>query len=209
MRCPACQAILNEHDAACGQCQFTLETADGLFGVAPTLNNPVSDPGRWMGRSALRKAKKVAEEFEQRFPQLRWSVAAVKTPSNGSLSQYAFWLFNRASLSSAMEKGGSNRRILLVIDVVQQKAAAMMGYGLEPLLSDAALRLCVEAASASVSRKDYARAIEVFARELTTQLTDVSVQAQRAFGLTSGAIWMDASNEDDELSLTPPMETAY
>ena len=193
MRCPACRAPAIEIDAACRQCGFSLEVADRTFGIAPALHGPIADPTGALGTFAQRRAAHVITEVERRFPQLSIAAVLLEVPQQAPLVPYAFWIFNRGSLSSAVEKGGENRLVMLLIDITSDRAIAMVGYGLEPFIQEIHLQSCLQAAQQPLQRKRFAPAIESFARELERQLIELCTLVPRQFGLTEESQWLNAS----------------
>lgn len=199
MRCPACRAPAIEIDAACGQCGFSLEAADRAFGIAPTLERPIADLDDVLGMLTRRRALKVIADVERRFPQLNLAVVLIPVPDQAPLAAFAFWLFNRGQLSSALQKGGENRLVLLLIDTRTRQAAAMPGYGLEPLMKESQLQTCLQAACPALQRGRHGQAIEAFARELGRQLSELCRLLPTQFGLKDDAQWVDASAPGEDL----------
>ncbi len=197
VRCPACRAPAIETDAACGQCGFSLEAADRVFGIAPSLQGPIADIGGVLGGFAQKRAAHVMAEVERRFPQLGIAVVLMEVPAQAPLVPYAFWLFNRGSLSSAVEKGGENRLVMLIIDTSSDRAIAMIGYGLEPFMQEMHLQSCLQAAEQPLRRKRYAQAIESFARELDRQLVELCRLVPKQFGLVKEELWLNAGAAGD------------
>ena len=193
VRCPACRAPAIETDAACGQCGFSLEVADRTFGIPPALQGPIADTTGCLGVFALRRAASVIDDVERRFPQVRIAVVLMEVPQQAPLVPYAFWIFNRGSLSSSVEKGGENRLVMLLIDVSSDRAIAMVGYGLEPFIQEVHLQSCLQAAQQPLGRGRFAQAIESFVRELDRQLVELWRLMPRQFGLGQESQWMDAS----------------
>jgi len=197
VRCPACRAPAIETDAACRQCGFSLELADRTFGIAPALQRPIADITGTLGTFAQRRAAQVIAEVERRFPQLSIAVVLMEVPAQAPLVPYAFWLFNRGSLSSAVEKAGENRLVMLLIDTSSDRAIAMVGYGLEPFMQEVHLQSCLQAAEQPLRRRRFAQAIESFARELDRQLVELCRLVPRQFGLVPEAQWLNASAAGD------------
>ncbi|WP_395753376.1 TPM domain-containing protein [Prosthecobacter sp.] len=192
MRCPACRAPSIETDAACRQCGFSLELADRTFGIAPSLQGPIADTAGVLGAFAQRRAVHVIEEVERRFPQLSIAVVLMDVPHQAPLLPYAFWLFNRGSLSSAVEKGGANHLVMLLVDTSTDQAITMVGYGLEPFLQEVHLQSCLQAAEQPLRRRRFAQAIESFARELDRQLVEMCRLVPKQFGLVPESQWLNA-----------------
>lgn len=198
MRCPACRTPAIETDAACRQCGFSLEVADRTFGIAPALQRPIADMAGVLGAFSLRRAAHVIAEVERRFPQLRIAAVLTEVPPQAPLLPYAFWLFNRGSLSSAVEKGGENRLVMLLMDTSSDRAITMLGYGLEPFMQEAHLQSCLQAAEQPLRRRRYAQAIESFARELDRQLVELCRLVPKQFGLVPEAQWLNAGAAGEE-----------
>src|SRR2546430_11831675 len=74
--------------------------------------------------------------FERKFPQLLFSVLVANLGSRVLISEYAFWLINRARFSTLNAVGPKNFDLLLVVDPDLETAALIVGYGLEEYLSE-------------------------------------------------------------------------
>lgn len=188
-----------ETDAACRQCGFSLEVADRTFGIPPALHRPITDTAGLLGAFARRRAAHVITEVERRFPQLSIAVVLTQVPPQTPLPLYAFWLFNRGTLSSAVEKGGDNRLVMLLIDTGSDRASAMVGYGLEPFMQEIQLQSCLQAAEQPLRRRRFAPAVESFARELDRQLVELCRLVPRQFGLAPESQWLNASAAGEDV----------
>jgi uncharacterized membrane protein YgcG len=187
-----------ENDAACRQCGFSLEAADRAFGIAPALQGPVADVAGVLGSFARQRVMRVIAQVERRFPQLAIAAVLMDVPQQAPLVPYAFWIFNRSQLSSAVEKGGENRLVMLLIDTNTDRAIAMVGYGLEPFIQEVPLQSCLQAALQPLQRGRHAQAIESFTRELDRQLCELCRQVPKQFGLAEDSQWLDASAPGEE-----------
>lgn len=195
MRCPACRTPAIETDATCGQCGFSLETADRVFGIAPTLERPISDNSEVLGSFARKKVARVIADLERRFPQVAVAVVLTEVPQQAPLAAYAFWIFNRSQLSSAVEKGGGNHLVLLLIDTPTKRAITMVGYGLEPFIQETHLQSCLQAAEQPLQHGHLGQAIEAFTQELNSQMGELCRLIPKQFGLVDDAHWVDATQE--------------
>jgi uncharacterized membrane protein YgcG len=166
--------------------------ADRTFGIAPSLQRPISDLSGRLGTFAQKRAAHVITEVERRFPQISIAAVLMEVPPQAPLVPYAFWLFNRGSLSSAVAKGGENRLVMLLIDTNSDRAITMVGYGLEPFLQERHLQSCLQAAHQPLQRKRFAQAIESFARELDRQLVELCRLVPKQFGLVDEERWLNA-----------------
>lgn len=172
--------------------------ADRTFGIAPTLQGPVADVDRVLGSFARQRVMRVIAQVERRFPQLAIAAVLMEVPQQAPLVPYAFWIFNRSQLSSAVEKGGENRLVMLLIDTNTDRAIAMVGYGLKPFIQEVPLQSCLQAALQPLQRGRHAQAIESFARELDRQLRELCLQLPKQFGLGEDTHWLDAGAPGEE-----------
>lgn len=146
----------------------------------------------------MKKAAHVIAQIERQFPQLAIAAVLMDVPQQAPLVPYAFWIFNRGQLSSAVEKGGENRLVMLLIDTNTDRAIAMVGYGLEPFIQEVPLQSCLQAALQPLQRGRHAQAVESFARELGRQLRELCRLVPKQFGLTEENQWLDASMPGEE-----------
>ena len=82
---------------------------------------------------------------------------------------------------------------MLLIDTHSDRAITMVGYGLEPLIQEAHLQSCLQAAYQPLQRRRFAQAIESFVRELDRQLVALCRLVPKQFGLVPEAQWLNAS----------------
>lgn len=167
--------------------------ADRTFGIAPALQRPIADVAGVMGSFAQKRSAHVITQVERQFPQLAIAAVLADVPQQAPLVPYAFWIFNRGQLSSAVEKGGENRLVMLLIDTNADRAIAMVGYGLEPFIQEVHLQSCLQAAQQPLQRGRHAQAVESFARELGRQLQELCRLVPKQFGLAQETQWLDAS----------------
>jgi uncharacterized membrane protein YgcG len=193
VRCPACQSPALEDDAACRQCGFTLESVDQLFGIAPMLERPITDLADALSPGERSEIAKAVRALERRFPQISLAVVLAPVPDGVNAATWAFWLFNRGSLFSAVEKGGANHGVLLLVDTVHDQALVALGYGLEPFVAENALRSCLTESAISLKKKRYAAAIVDCISKLAVHFTEACEKLPRLFGYHENGVWADAS----------------
>ena len=193
MRCPSCRFPAVEHDAACRQCGFSLEALDRQMGIPLMLRTPVSDLAHLLTAGGKRAVQRAARTLEQRFPDITFVAVLTDIPPEVPPAIYAFSIFNRGSLFSALEKGGGNHGVLLLLDSILPRATAMIGYGLEPFIGETVLEVCLTAASPSIAKEQPAAAIESFLRELDRQLSTIVEALPCVFGYDEHAAWFDSS----------------
>lgn len=195
MRCPACQSPLTESDPACRQCGFSLEVADRVLGIAPSLDKPITDPDQHLGKLARARLKRSIEQLQRKHPQIGIAILLMSIPAQVPAAIYAFWLFNRGQLNSAIDQGGANHLVILLLDPATGQMVSMTGYGLEPFFPQSQLQLCVNVAAQQLQRGGIPTAIEAFLAELDAQLRHLHRQIPRGFGLCEDDQWHDSSQD--------------
>lgn len=195
VRCPACQILLSEHDAACQQCGLSLDAVDKLLGIPPNLQKPITDTQGALTFLARKKVEHCITEIERRHPLLHASVIFMNVPQQVSVGVYAFWLFNRGGLCSPVDKGGANHHVMLLIDPATSRAAAIVGYGLEPFVSLEALQLCLNEFAGAARTGSLAAGVAAFLAELDERLRLLCDELPRQFGYDENADWYDSSVE--------------
>lgn len=192
MRCPLCQHPLTEHDAACGACGFSLDAADLAFGIPPQLRPPVSDAAGVLQSDELRRLSIACRKFEQRFPQTHVVMVLHPVPQAESAEAFAFWLFNRGGLCSALEKGGNNHTILMLVDTRQSpppRMACMIGYGLEPFLGSESIQSSLESCRSLLAKNQITAAITACLDALALHLIRISTESLATYGLSPDEFW--------------------
>lgn len=200
MRCPACRHPALEHDQACTQCGFSLDALAQSMGIPPMLSGPVADVAKVLSKGRRHSVQRAVHALHQRFPQVSFASVLADLSPEVPLALHAFWLFNKGSLFSAVERGGDNRGVLFLVDVPRSRAVAMIGYGLEPFVNETILEVCLNAASGSLAKEDFAASIESFIRELERQLTTIVQQLPQALGYVEDKLWVDSSLGEDVAS---------
>jgi uncharacterized membrane protein YgcG len=196
MRCPACQQETHENAAECA-CGFSLAALDKALGIPPTLKANVTDMVNELTAGEIRRITAETERLERRFPQMNFAVVACSPPEGTTLALYLFWLFNRGGLGSAVERGGMSRMVMLGIDPYAGLAACMIGYGLEPLVSEARITAALNAAFPAFARDSTGDGVEAFLAEMERQLAEVASTVPQSFGLSE--IEFESTGQVEEL----------
>ena len=145
MKCPSCATPLAAPEPRCAACKLTLQTLDIKFGAVPRHSLYFSDRTDRVPLREMASMRRMLELFHRRFPQCLFSVFVVELPRGAAVSEYAFWLANRARFSSVEEAQGENFDLLLVVDFSGRAAALNVGYGLEEHLREEDLQAAVDA----------------------------------------------------------------
>jgi uncharacterized membrane protein YgcG len=186
-----------------------MDTLGQVMGIPPMLNAPLADVAQVLSAGRRREVLKAVHALHQRFPQISFAVVLMDVPPQVPLAIQAFWLFNRASLFSAVERAGENHGVLLLLDTPRNRAVTMIGYGLEPLVSELTLEVCLTAASGSLAKSQYGPAIEAFVRELGRQLTHLTADLPRTFGYVEPSLWKESGGEDEMAPVSSEVEDLY
>ena len=183
MRCPYCQTDLRETVAECPGCKLNLSRAATLLGPVPRFEQGVSDHTRALAEKDTNRILKRIATIEQRFPQVTIQIICQNFPDEHPFSLYVFWIFNLGGLSSATEKAGDNHTILLTLDPVACKSAIMVGYGLEPFLTETAINHVLELAEPAWIDRAWAEGIEAALDGIEPLLESAIRETGKAFDL--------------------------
>lgn len=153
------------------------------MGFAPSLKPDITDMAELLSGRGLKTVRQAIDRLQRHFPQVRCAVVVSATPNTITLPLHAFWLFNKGGLASAVERGGANRLILLVMDPEAQKIACMIGYGLEPFIAEGRLTACLQAALPHLASDDPAAGLCACIEQLEVHLAEVAQSLDQAFGL--------------------------
>lgn len=202
--CPACQNPAIEGLTVCIACGFSIAEADRKMGIPPQLSAPVADIYHYLTAAEVRRIATLTQAIEKRFPQIHLAVVIDHVPADVTLSVYTFWLFNRAGISSSVERGADNHLVLLVLDASERSpkgAACMIGYGLEPFLSQRELNRCLDVIAADVATYQHGKASLNFFSALQTVLQEACLRANEGNSMRDVA---DASPPADLMTDDAP-----
>lgn len=136
MKCPSCQVAFSAPVPQCPNCNFTLAQIERKFGIVPYFARYLTDRAGELSSREVDKLRALLQLFQRKFPQLLFSVLVADLGPNFSISEYAFWLINRARFSALDAVGPKNFDLLLIVDPESEAAALIVGYGLEEYLSE-------------------------------------------------------------------------
>lgn len=126
--------------------------------------------------------------FEKKFPQALFSIFVDQLPKGTSISEFAFWMANRARFSSLEKKHGENYDLLLVIDLATASACLTTGYGLETHLSENDLKAILNELAAPLLAGNVAAGIRALLDALVRRLRALSRQVQETAPLAEKTI---------------------
>ena len=184
IQCPYCRTALTEASPACPSCQLDLERANKVMGPIPLLSGSgLTVLTQSLDGAGERPMIRRLQAFHRRFPQCRVHVLVARFPEAFPPASYLFWLFNSGGLSEAGHIRGKNRDLLVGIDPFLQNAGLIVGYGLEPFLSQAALDRTVAEAVPKLQAGDLSGGVIEIIDGLSELMEDVCRELPAMLGL--------------------------
>ena len=178
MKCPSCQIAFSAAVPQCPQCKLTLAQLDRKFGIVPHYARHLTDRTGELSSREIDKLRGLLRLFERKFPQLVFSVLVASLGPRVSISEYAFWLINRARFSTLNAVGPKNFDILLLVDPDSEIATLIVGYGLEEHLSEQDLGNVLATASNSFRTGDFARGIRECIESTIRRVREVALSIE-------------------------------
>jgi uncharacterized membrane protein YgcG len=173
MKCPSCNVALTIPAPQCPNCNLTLRQLDTKFGALPLHSQFLTDRTGQLSLRAMAELRQLLSLFERKFPQSLFSVFVIGPVHGGTISEYTFWLANRARFSSLEVVGGENFDLLLGIDSDAREAALVIGYGLEAYVNEHDLLQALAEATNAFRAGDYARGIRNCVEFMMNRMRDI------------------------------------
>ncbi len=186
MKCPSCGVPFSTPPAACPKCNLTLAQLDTKFGLVPYCSRYLSDRSERLVLEEIEELRAALRLFERKFPQIIFAVLVVNLGEHVPMSEYGFWLGNRARFGSVAAVGPKNFDLLLIVDPKGEQAAMVAGYGLEKYLSEQDLQDTLDAA-AGFRTGDLPRGIRECIDFMTIRLRDIALRREAAAFATKQA----------------------
>jgi uncharacterized membrane protein YgcG len=150
-----------------------LQRLDAKFGAVPLHTRYVTDRSGKLPLPAIRKLRRFLQIFEKKFPQSVFSVFVTDYVPGGSISEYTFWLANRARLSPLDAVAGDNFDLLLGINLDSGDVALTAGYGLEKYLAENDLDSALDAAKNAFRIGDVPRGVRACVQFMMKRLREI------------------------------------
>jgi len=179
MKCPSCHAPLAEPAPQCPGCGLTLDQLDQKFGLVPLYSRYFTDRTGKLSARAIEQLRDLLRLFERKFPQILFSVLVVNLGPRFSISEYAFWLMNRARFGMLEAVGPKNFELLLVVDPEGRTAALASGYGLEHYLPEQELENSLAAGMPGFRNGDLARGIHDCVNFMMLRLREIALRLEK------------------------------
>ena len=155
-----------------------MEKLDDRFGLVPAHSRFLSDRSGTMELADMHRLRDELRLFHRKFPQSLLSVLVTELEPGTSVSEYAFWIANRARFTSMDKKRGENFNLLLLIDLTNGAAALTSGYGLEPYVPEETLAAALDEFLKAYRASGLAAAISACVESLVRQLRERAKQAR-------------------------------
>ena len=152
---------------------MTLRRLDMKFGALPLHSRFLTDRTGRLPLRAMAEVRDLLRLFNRKFPQSLFSVFVSGAVQGGTISEYTFWLANRARFSSMEAVEGENFDLLLGIDTQARAAALVIGYGLEHYVTERDLQRALAKSASAFYAEDYVRGIRSCVDFITNHMRDL------------------------------------
>jgi hypothetical protein len=183
MHCPYCQQPVTEETVQCAGCGLDMLRLDALLGIPPVLAAGLTDEEGVLNGGDIRAIKRAVGQFRDRFPQIKLALLFRQAPDVVPMRVWAWWLFNRGNFSAEIDRGYTNRDILLVVDPDRRQAAMTMGYGLEPFVGQRDLTAALAAGQPALIAGEWAGACRQILIALDQGLQSIVERMPRTYGV--------------------------
>ncbi|MGC6582464.1 MAG: TPM domain-containing protein [Akkermansiaceae bacterium] len=143
---------------------------DILFGNEDVILTKFMDAAGVLRRKERDAMRKILERFEQKFPQLFFSIYVGAFDDIPNLRQFGFWLLNRAAYSDVGVDRPNENGVLLVLDVNGKTAAMSFGYAIMPYLDEDTTFDALSAAHPFLLQGEYLKAFRVVLTKIENTL---------------------------------------
>lgn len=170
MNCPHCSAALASHVVQCPHCSFSVASVRSFLGAEWVRLERLTDTANSLSLKEQRQSEIVLDEFERSFPQCFFAVYLGSLPVPLTARDLGFWLINHGAFHTQEIAKRNDYGIALVIDVHHQSASLTLGYALEGLIPEAALKQILNDLRRPLARRRYGLAIERAVAHFTQRL---------------------------------------
>lgn len=151
-----------------------MKRMDRKYGKAPLHTRYLTDRAERLTIAELKKLREELHVFTKKFPQLLFSIFITELPPGGEVTEFAFWLANRAQFSPVEARGVENFDLLLALDPATKSAALTVGYGLEEILCEEDLSGALQAGAAAWNEGAIAAGLHASIDWMTEKLRELS-----------------------------------
>lgn len=151
-----------------------MQRLDSKFGFVPAHSRFLTDRTGQLPLDEMNQLRAVLRLFQTKFPQSLFSIFITELPRGTSVTEYAFWMANRAKFSSGEKINEENFNLLLLVDLPGRAAALTVGYGLEPYVSEQDLKSILDDFANGVRDGNLAAGLRAAIDSTTRRLRELS-----------------------------------
>lgn len=163
----------------CPHCGFALSDLDDLHEVYAPSARKLNDVAGVLRMKDRRKASAWFDQFEQRFPQLFFSVHFGALEERHRIREVGIWLLNKTVYEDVDETRSNDGGILLVVDVNSKTASISFGYHLDCFLSEEETFDILSKAHPYLLDGNYLKSLGIVMKGLTVLLSKKSSHAKK------------------------------
>jgi uncharacterized membrane protein YgcG len=179
MKCPSCGTAFEKPVERCPHCKLSLQRLDMKFGLVPAHSRFLTDRTGKVPLDEMKELRAALRLFQKKFPQCLLSVFVTELPNGSSVSEYAFWMANRAKFASVETTQNENCNLLLIIDLTAEAAAIAVGYGLEPYVAEEELQKVLDQLANGIRDGGLSAGLRTCIDTLTRRLRELSAKARQ------------------------------
>lgn len=183
LTCPYCQHRVQEDSPHCPSCSLSVKNAASILGPIPLLNPGLTDIVEILSKKQTKQIRSSISTFQSAFPYSQLSIVLHTFDPKFNLSTQLFWLFNSAGLSTEENQLEKNQDVLIGLDPASNRLGLIIGYGLEPYISQNSLSALLELARPDLEEGSPTKALQLVIKKLAALLNNSSQAAKEALGI--------------------------
>lgn len=170
MKCPRCQAHVENALDSCGKCGFCLDEIDSILGHDQVRLGRLTDRAHCLRLVDSRVMEQRLEIFSRRFPQVFVGVFFGSLPTGVGMRELTFWLLNHARLVGEERVWDNDFAVVMVIDPVKKAVGINTGYALEHIFHEHFLEGVLKGIRTPLWHAEYVDAVTIVLKRLERRL---------------------------------------
>lgn len=130
MKCPECEAYMNDNTPVCTDCGFDIHEFDKVLQTPTDRDGLVTDWAKVISEDGVERIKSRLQSFCD-STGLDCCLVTIDTSAPRSPREFVFWLFNRWHIG-----GDSHRGMLVLLAMNERRIEVEVGHELEKYISD-------------------------------------------------------------------------
>ncbi len=130
MKCPKCEALMNDDTPVCVGCGFDIHEFDSVLKTAGEREGSISD---WAGALSEEGRARIEARL-QLFTEktgMDYCLVTIESSQPQSPREYVYWLFNRWNIG-----GDDHLGLLVLLSMAERRIEVEVGHTLEKHISD-------------------------------------------------------------------------